>query len=285
MIALVFISLMMTDLPKATQVSVESNRTMLRNVSFAMTAEIRGRAQAGAGIASRKEKAMVVADSGGSLKAEIESDRANGQILKERFYATNEETTRYLDRTNPKTGKKETICLIDQGRPISLSVDIYQLFYLGRFHPANYTRSFKFVNGWEKCELDGESVERIDWEAEDPEPAVSSRKGSFWFSPSKNYAVLKSVEYRRPKPEVEWKETDQQLSSNFVQSNGFWFPTRAKLITHRYYDNGNYEFGSEVDVILRDVELNKKLPQDFFTPKIPDGTRVFNRKWGVDYIQ
>jgi|GEM_PF-5336032 len=126
----------------------------------------------------------------------------------------------------------------------------------------------------------------IEWEADDPSPAKSKRKGTFTISPDLSYAVIKSEEFRKPAESFEWKLIKSIEGSDFDKNLKKALPCKVHRQLYAYYDDGRYQLLEDNTVVFESWTINPKLDKNTFHVPFPTGALVNDKiRGGPSYKQ
>jgi hypothetical protein len=260
-----------------------ARNSSFQNVIFTMELTVKYRQFIGGNFKTQNQISKLSFDTNKFMKSE-QRHLINGNSIDSVFYYFNNETTLIstITRTQKDIRTKSITCVIRDGLVGPFPVSIPSLIHIGRYDPMAYTSNYKYLQSIEYER--GVNLARLDWEADDPAPEISKRKGSYWVSPEKNFMIVQSAEYRKPTDALPWKEVNERIVRETEKCNGYYFPKVIKSVEHKYYNNGNYEKTADIELVLNNIVVNDKLDTNYFRPAVPEGAVVSDRKRGRSYI-
>ena len=107
-------------------------------------------------------------------------------------------------------------------------------------------------------------------------------KYTFYISPYYGFYPLKiSIEI-----ENKYGYTESQINNTYRKFGNIWFLERSEIRNSLNFEkyNKDYKGNTEYKVELKNIEINKGIPDSFFQIKFPKGTKVYDERTGVSYI-
>jgi len=105
---------------------------------------------------------------------------------------------------------------------------------------------------------------------------------TFYISPYYGFYPLKiSIE-----TENKYGYTESQINNTYRKFGNIWFLERSEIRNSLNFEkyNKDYEGSTEYKVELKNIEINKEIPDSFFQIKFPSGTKVWDERTGISYI-
>lgn len=102
-----------------------------------------------------------------------------------------------------------------------------------------------------------------------------------WMDVDKNFAVVKSVKYKKMDENLNWSPAEVVSFGNFVDfGNGLFLPLNFQI---DYYLHDKNEVYACAKVTVKDLKINQGLPRSYFSDVFPDGTLIQDNLSGTAY--
>ena len=246
----------------------------LKNASFDVDMAAGQRSYQGGRVKDTSNRTSILLDSDGNLK--INTLRiVNDKKTVETTVITDQESRFLSKQADSKTGATigEVLAIRRRDKFVELPVHPFSLLFLGRYSPLNWTRKVGMTDGGADV-IDGTESIRLDWHADDPAPAKSSRRGSYWVAPALGYAILRYSEERRPSPDMKWRPTLEIESREHELASNLLVPGKIHYREYSYFNSGRHELMIEVDAIFSNWKVNHPIPAGAFKLPFPKGAYV-----------
>ena len=105
---------------------------------------------------------------------------------------------------------------------------------------------------------------------------------TFYISPYYGFLPVKIL----VETENKYGYTESEINNTYYKFGDIWFLERSEVKNSLNFEKYNKEYkgNAEYKVELKNIEINKGIPDSFFQIKFPPGTKVYDERTGVNYI-